>query len=55
MSFGSGTWLEGSRAARAGLGPDACPYKPISYSFVVWFNGWSWTKHVMEQEKVSDL
>lgn len=45
------TWLQGSKAARAGKQPSDCPYIPESYKFVAWFNGWSFTMYQIKQEE----
>lgn len=50
MSFGSSVWNEGATAARAGKPATACPYSPLSYDFVVWFNGWSFATHLKAKE-----
>ena len=50
MSFGSSVWNEGASAARKGLPATACPYSPLSYDFVVWFNGWSFATHMKAKE-----
>lgn len=50
MSFGSSVWNEGAAAARAGKPATACPYSPLSYDFVVWFNGWSFATHQKAKE-----
>lgn len=51
MTFGNSVWNQGAEAARAGKPAGACPYKPESYDFVVWFNGWSWTRHQVAKEE----
>lgn len=43
-------WQQGSNAAREGLPLTANPYHPIAYDFVVWHNGWAFTKHLQERE-----
>lgn len=49
-TYGSSVWNEGASAARKGLPATACPYSPLSYDFVVWFNGWSFATHMKAKE-----
>lgn len=50
MTYGNSVWNEGAAAARAGKPATACPYSPLSYDFVVWFNGWSFATHLKAKE-----
>ncbi len=50
MTYGNSVWNEGAAAARAGKPATACPYSPLSYDFVVWFNGWSFATHMKAKE-----
>ena len=49
-TYGSSVWNEGAKAARAGKPAATCPYSPLSYDFVVWFNGWSFATHLKAKE-----
>lgn len=49
-TYGSSVWNEGAKAARAGKPAAACPYSPLSYDFVVWFNGWAFASHLKAKE-----
>lgn len=55
-SYGSSVWNQGAEAAREGLPASACPFGPVSYDFVVWFNGWAWAKHqIAREEELEEL
>ena len=38
-------WQQGSNAAKVGMLSADCPYTPDNYDFVVWHNGWSFTRY----------
>ena len=50
MSYGSSCWNQGAQAARSGAAATDCPYDPLSYDFVVWFNGWAFAMHQIAKE-----
>lgn len=43
-------WQQGSDAGKAGLQSIDCPYTPDNYDFVVWHNGWSFTRHLRARD-----
>lgn len=50
MTYGNSVWQQGANAARARLPASACPFGPLSYDFVVWFNGWAFACHQIAKE-----
>ncbi len=50
MTYGGSVWQQGATAARTGHPATACPYSPLSYDFVVWFNGWAFACHMKAKE-----
>lgn len=52
--FGSSVWNQGSQAARAGVPAANNPHLENHYDFVVWLNGWAWTRHMVAKEEETE-
>lgn len=50
MATHQSCWQQGADAARAGLGPEACPHSRLTYHFVTWMNGWTFAAHQKAKE-----
>lgn len=55
MAIGSSVWQQGATACREEVSPDANPYEPKDYNWLVWMNGWCHAYHEMSKEPVKQL